>query len=177
MLIARQSVATRIPVRLVDGTGVPVTGKGSVAVLGGTVFLVKGDGTTATITLSNGVNWFEIDNTQAPGLYHVLVSGANLGVLGPTQLSVQPAATAFVGTIGTFLVESFAAEVDAVSSSQTAIQTAVTIVRKIQANRWKVVSNQLVVYDDNGTTPLYTFNLLDDTGAPTMTRIFERVPV
>lgn len=197
---------------------------GAANVLGGSVFVVKGDGTTAALTLSDGVNWFEIDDTLAPGLYHVLLPSGDLGVLGPTQLSVQPASTAFIGTIGTFLVEVFQATVATISTNVSAVNTklgtpagasvsadiaaattaatsastaatgaqtaatsastnaalaaaAATIVRKIQNNRWKIFGNQLVVYDDDKTTPLYTFNLLDDTGAPTMTKIFERVPV
>lgn len=216
MLIAHQSAATRIPVRLVDGTGTPVTGMGAANVLGGSVFVVKGDGTTATLALSDGVNWFEIDDTLAPGLYHVLLPSGDLGVLGPTQLSVQPASTAFIGTIGTFLVEVFQATVATISTNVSAVNTklgtpsgasvsadiatattaatgaqtaansastnaaaaaaAALIVRKIQTNHWKVVGNQLVIYDDNKTTPIYTFNLFDDTGAPTMTKIFERTP-
>lgn len=65
---------------------------------------------------------------------------------------------------------------DAADSADLAA-TAAIMVRKFQTNRWKIVSNQLVVYDDNGTTPFKTFNLLDQSGAPTMTNIFERVPV
>lgn len=49
-------------------------------------------------------------------------------------------------------------------------------VKKMFLNRWKVVGNQLLVYDDDKTTVLFTFNLFDDAGSPTMLRIFERVP-
>lgn len=35
----------------------------------------------------------------------------------------------------------------------------ITIIKKVEINRWKIASNQLVIYDDDGTTPLYTFNL------------------
>lgn len=31
---------------------------------------------------------------------------------------------------------------------------------KIEKNRWKIDSNQLIIYDNDGTTALYTFNLL-----------------
>jgi len=53
----------------------------------------------------------------------------------------------------------------------------IDIVSKVQKNRWKVTNNQLIIYDDDGTTPYYTFNLFDENGAPTTTKIFERVPV
>lgn len=49
------------------------------------------------------------------------------------------------------------------------------ILRKIETNRWKISSNQLIVYDDDGTTPLYTWNLFDD-GVPNGDTPNERVP-
>jgi hypothetical protein len=224
MLIARQSTGTRIPVRLVDSTGAPVVGIAPSDVLSTRAFVVKGDGTTTTVTLITNTTWFEIDQTDAPGLYHVLLGGGgSLGVLGPTQMSIQPAATAFVGIVDTFLVEEYGAKLDALdtnvntlisslgaintklgtpsgasmsadigsaitaansaataagsaNTSASAAATAALIIRKIQTNRWKVVGNQLVVFDDDKTTPYLTCNLFDDTGAPTMTKIFERVP-
>lgn len=54
---------------------------------------------------------------------------------------------------------------------------AIKVIKQVLLNRWKVFDNQLVVYDDDLTTVLATFNLFDDTGSPTMTKIFERVPV
>ncbi len=48
---------------------------------------------------------------------------------------------------------------------------------KVLTNRWKIAANQLVIYDNDGTTVLYTFNLFDATHTPTMSQIFERVPV
>jgi len=35
----------------------------------------------------------------------------------------------------------------------------ITAVKKIELNRWKIASNQLTIYDDDATTPLYVFNL------------------
>jgi hypothetical protein len=63
------------------------------------------------------------------------------------------------------------------STNAATAATAATIARKIAQNHWKVTGNQLIIYDDNKTTPLYTFNLFDDTGAPSQTKIFERTPV
>ncbi len=37
---------------------------------------------------------------------------------------------------------------------------------KILTNKWEVTGNQLIMYDDDGTTPLYTFDLTQD-GIPT----------
>ena len=52
-----------------------------------------------------------------------------------------------------------------------------TLIRKIEEGRWKIVNNQMVIYDDNGTTPLRTFDLFDANGDPSSTSVFERVPV
>jgi hypothetical protein len=35
----------------------------------------------------------------------------------------------------------------------------ITAIKKIELNRWKISSNQLTIYDDDGSTPLYVFNL------------------
>lgn len=35
----------------------------------------------------------------------------------------------------------------------------ITAIKKVELNRWKIASNQLTIYDDDGTTPLYVFNL------------------
>lgn len=35
----------------------------------------------------------------------------------------------------------------------------ITIIKKIEKNRWKIASNQLTIYDDDDTTPLYVYDL------------------
>lgn len=35
----------------------------------------------------------------------------------------------------------------------------ITAIKKVELNRWKIASNQLTIYDDDGTTPLYVFDL------------------
>jgi len=58
------------------------------------------------------------------------------------------------------------------------IQTDVTAMKKILANRWKIdtVANTLTVYEDDGTTPYLVFDLLDSAGNPASTNVFERAP-
>ena len=58
-----------------------------------------------------------------------------------------------------------------------AISVGVEAIRKIETGRWKVVNNQMIFYDSDGLTPLYTFNLFDASGNPTVTSPAERVPV
>jgi hypothetical protein len=52
-------------------------------------------------------------------------------------------------------------------------------VRKVLTNRYRIDTalNQLIIYDDDATTPLYTFDLQDGTGAPSITNILRRNPV
>jgi hypothetical protein len=57
------------------------------------------------------------------------------------------------------------------------IATDVSTIKKIETGRWKITSNQFIVYDTNGTTPLYTFDLKDSTGAATEDNPKERIPV
>jgi len=49
--------------------------------------------------------------------------------------------------------------------------------RKVLTNRWKIENNQLVIYDDDGVTPLLRFNLKDKYGNPSEVNVYEREPV
>ncbi len=48
---------------------------------------------------------------------------------------------------------------------------------KFENNRWKIEANQLIIYDDDGTTAIRTFDLKDAAGNPTSDSPYERVPV
>lgn len=69
------------------------------------------------------------------------------------------------------------AELDAANlpTDISTVNSIVTISRKIASNRWKIVSNQLIIYDDDEVTPLYTFDLKDSAGDPAMEDVYERV--
>ena len=47
----------------------------------------------------------------------------------------------------------------------------------INFGRWKIISNQMIFYEDNNATEIVRFNLFDDAGSPSMDAIFERVKV
>lgn len=51
------------------------------------------------------------------------------------------------------------------------------VAKKMVTNGWKVQGTQLIIYDDDGTTPYKVFDLKDDSGLPSSSRIFERRPV
>lgn len=52
----------------------------------------------------------------------------------------------------------------------------VELMRKIESNRWIITNNQFIIYDDDGTTPLLTFDLKDGDGLPTESDPKERTP-
>lgn len=67
-------------------------------------------------------------------------------------------------------------------SSDIATELAATfdeaeIARKVATNRWKITNKILIIYDDDATTPLYQFSLLDSAGDPTDEEPFERSPI
>lgn len=103
-MIISQGSSVRLPVRLLDATGVPQVGKLPADIWDGTTVghctVVRADGTLTDITLSNGVNFFEIGST-APGLYHILISALSTAISGTLQLAVFPASGGFVGTVVT----------------------------------------------------------------------------
>jgi hypothetical protein len=48
---------------------------------------------------------------------------------------------------------------------------------KVLINKRVITGTQMIIYDDDGTTPLYTFNLLDASGNPTSRNVKQLVPV
>ena len=54
---------------------------------------------------------------------------------------------------------------DLIINIQTAIQTFDTLIQ-VLTGKWEVTGNQLIMYDTDGTTALYTFDLTQD-GVPT----------
>jgi hypothetical protein len=89
-----KNVAARVPVRILASTGAPVVGVSVEMIDGGVATVVNADGTTLDIALvasGTGQNFFEVDPVKAPGLYHLLLPGSALNVVGFVQWSVQPA--------------------------------------------------------------------------------------
>ncbi len=57
-----------------------------------------------------------------------------------------------------------------------ATQTDLAILKQVETGRWKIIANQMIFYEDDGVTPLLTFDLKDEGGVATMIDVFERVP-
>lgn len=68
---------------------------------------------------------------------------------------------------------------DTLGAQLVALQADVTLLKKVARGRWKIddVLNQMIFYDDDGTTPLLTFDLKDINGLPSSVNVFERVLV
>lgn len=163
----RTNTAQRVAVRLYTPAGTPATGIVPADVKGGVARVVTPSGSVVGVTLTAGVNWFEIDATNIPGLYHIALTAGNLNVTGPIQVAITPDAAAFLGVI--------------VSSFAETVGVDAALARKVAAGRWKVHTtgpdaDRLVLYDDDGVTVLYKFNLFNIAGNQSSTNPYERVP-
>jgi len=88
----------------------------------------------------------------------VLAKEATL-ILKASQASVD-AVQASINTLNDLsLADIEGSTILAKEATLVIINDAVTLIRKINEGRWKIVSNQLIIYDDDGVTPLKTFNL------------------
>ena len=94
----RLNTAERIKVVLKDALGVPVTGLVAIDFKASSVYLYKSDGSKTTIALTLGVNLFEADATDGPGIYEILLTSTHTNTLGPITVSIQPALALFVAT-------------------------------------------------------------------------------
>lgn len=81
------------------------------------------------------------------------------------------------GTTGLLLTQ-IKADTASILISETAMTTLLNTMLKYQRNRTKIdVANaQLIIYDDDCTTPLTTFNLRDFNGMPSVQEVCERIP-
>ena len=64
-----------------------------------------------------------------------------------------------------------------VSSDLALAASDITTLKKIESGTWKIINHQMIFYDTDGSTPLFTFNLFDEEGGPTNTNVFSRVHV
>lgn len=99
-------VSVRVPILLFDATGAPKPGITEKDIRNGQAVLRKGSvgvPQTSRLTLSTqatGQNWFEVSAQDFPGLYELLLPASELNVLGMLVWSIQPAASAFRGQVG-----------------------------------------------------------------------------
>ena len=160
----KQSTAFRIPIRLVssvDFTG--VTG-----VTAPTVYIHKQEAvSTVSKSITNNVNWFEIDSTNFPGVYDLELSTDDTDTSGYIKVSVKSANSDWY--IGLYPI---------IPHIPEDLYTYINLLRKINQNRSlvSVLSNTFTIYDDNGSTPLLTFDLKDQAGNASASNIYEKIP-
>lgn len=154
--------------------------------------------TRANVTGSLGVGYTVLDqagNTVIPrttvGVYQ-LASGSGLYaayVSFPDSFHGQimwdcPSIT---GSVGQILSQSFATEQYNVEENDPKVASTWQIVNNMsgtlealydaQFGRWQIINNQMLFYAPDNVTLLATFNLFDESGAPTMDAVFQRVLV
>lgn len=155
-----------------------------------------GEGVPVTSIAANAITAAAVATDAVTEIQSGLATAANLATTNTTVNTLNTklgtpagasvsADVAVLGTkIGTPAGASVSADVAAVKadtgttlSQVTATASKIADISKVQLGRWKIQGTQLILYEDDGTTPFTTFNLLDDTGSPSNTRVFERVPV
>jgi hypothetical protein len=168
----KKSTAFKVPVRLLktsDGTG-----QTGVAYTAPTVYIQKQEGSSTEKVLAS-TDWVEIDSVNMPGCYDLQLSTSDTNTSGFLKYSVvNAAAEVFIG-----IMEIVSNLEEDTYTSLVEARADLLQVRKISEGRWKINTStkQLVLYDDDDTTPLITFNLKDSAGTATATNIFERTPV
>ena len=103
-----------------DSVGAPVTGALAADFKGGNLFLYKADNTKVSIALTLGTNFYEVDATDSPGLYSVVIPASSLSQLGTVTFSIQPAAAVFVSQV----IEKIVSNIPDVKSKTDLIGTA-----------------------------------------------------
>ena len=66
-------------------------------------------------------------------------------------------------------------KIDSLQTDMTTALADILIVKKVETGRWKISGTQMIFYDDDETTPLYTFDLKDINGNAANRNVFERI--
>jgi len=180
MIDYKVNVTTLVPVRLLDASSNPVPG---VVFSQVTVSGVHSDGSTFTFSPS-AIQWTEVTTGAFlnQGVYTAQIPGTNMNVVGMFVYAISVSASAAKAFIGTGKI--IAADWDSIDAtiSSRADQITATQLRRLAEGRWKIWTvgpdtNRLVMYSADGSSVLQKWNLFDNLGIPTVTNIFERVPV
>jgi len=162
MIEFKQDDVARVPVRLVDVSGNGVAGVLFSAV---TVTVEKSDGTISPVSIG-APDWVEVTTGafSGTGKYTLLLPNTETDLHGVLTYAVSTAgAVTYVGAVKVVGAEA-------------------RDLRRIAEGRWAMFTsgpdaNRLVLYDNDGVTPIQKWDLKDDTGTPTTgPSIFERVP-
>ena len=184
----------RLPVRLLDSAGAPVTGKLYSDV---TITAYYNDGTSGVVSpaaahfpeYSGGAYGFKVDSVTAiygPLVIVVVCSGAQdfVGVYDVVQDLASDATTA-----ATSAASSAATAATAAGNAQTAssgantaaaaAQAAAVATLNVETGGWTLDStlNQMTIFAPDNVTVIAKFNCFDASGNPSVVNVYKRVRV
>lgn len=130
----KQSTSFRVPVRLVSTNTTAVSGATGVVYTQPTVYIQKQAGSSALKALSNS-DWFELDATNMPGIYDMLMSTSNTDTVGflkytvalsgsETYIGILEIVANVVSDVYTIVNTNLDATVSSRAPSSTALSTA-----------------------------------------------------
>lgn len=179
----KNSIAFKVPVKIADLlTGV---GVGGIVYTTPTVKIQKQGGSSTTKTLAV-TDWVEVDSTNMPGVYDLLLSTSDTNTTGFLKYAINVSGSnIFVGVME--VVDNFEADTytrlgvpssGSIAADLSSIKIDTIKSRKVLEGRWKIdtSTDTFTVYDTDGVTALMHFDLKDNTGSPSSTQIFERIP-
>lgn len=105
------------------------------------------------------------------------ITTVNTRVGAPVGASISADVAAVHSRIGAPVGASISADVASIKADAVSMLSDLSDLYQLGAGRWRVQGTQLIVYGPDDVTPLLVFDLKDDAGVPSGTRVFERVPV
>lgn len=110
-----------------------------------------------------------VDDLVTAGKIAAQVKGTDDIDFSATQKASLNAATPTANALGSQAKLDVKTQVDA--------SVLVTKISKILSNKQAIIGTQLIIYDNDGTTPLLTFNLKNNLGNASAENVFAREPV
>ena len=128
------------------------------------------------ILASAGINWFEIDPVNMPGIYDLHITEMDTNTLGTLIVSViDPTLSLGDSGIGS---DTFTDTHNIVPSTINTIGYDTNLIRQMNTNKYVIDPNTFTynVYDDAGVNIIKSFLMLDQNAQPNVTAPFSRIP-
>jgi len=117
-------------------------------------------------------NGFEVGKS-----YNVIVSATVGGVAVKSRIGTFTLDSKRIDDLNDLSQSDILSDATPISGVDFATVTlSVAMIKKIQTNKWKILNNQLIIYDDNGTDIIAVFDLKDSAGNPSESNVYERDP-
>jgi hypothetical protein len=136
-------------------------------------------GTPVSTTISADIANVQTAANTAATQSTTAATQATTAATQATTAATQSTIAATQSTTAATQATTAATQATTAATQSTSAATYSLICRKVLTNRWKVDSaaKKFYIYDDDETTIIAEFDLLDSAGAPTATSIFERDPI